>query len=78
MNKQFGLGLYRVLLILGVVAQLWLSTHYVKREEFVELQKDVSEIKTTLRLMALQNKAMEDHEARLRALEQRDLLRLGK
>lgn len=38
---------------------------------YTELVKQIGELNFALRLMATQNKALDDHEARLRQLEQR-------
>ena len=70
--------LYRTILLSGICAVLWLNSKYVTREEFSVVTRDVDEIKTTLRIMAEQNKIndrqegqLRDHEERLRTLERK-------
>lgn len=53
------------------VAVMWLNSKYVTREEFDKTQSDVSEMKTTLRIMAEQNKVNERQDLTLHDLEQR-------
>lgn len=67
--KRTGMTIYRVFILIGMVALLWLNSNYVKRDEFTNLSKDVNEINTTLRVMAQQENMLRDHETRLRYLE---------
>lgn len=69
MKKSTGLGVYRAVLVLLGIAQLWLTTNYVRQEEFKKLHEDVYDIKTTLKLMQSQETELKDHEDRLRRLE---------
>ena len=69
LTRLVGIGLYRVALLLIVMAQLWLTSNFVKRVEFERMRDDITDMKTALKLMATQDRQITDHEARLRALE---------
>jgi len=71
LTKTIGIGVYRAVILLFIVAQLWLTSKFVSIEEFRRLQADVDEIKAVLRVMAAQDHTLADHESRIRALEQR-------
>lgn len=85
MTKTLGLGIYRFLLLAFVVGQFWLSANYVKKSEFEKikdgiadsvkkadfekLKDDIADIKITMRLQIAQSGRLEDHESRIRILE---------
>jgi len=75
--KQYGEWLYRVVLLGAVCVGLYLNSKYVTREEFSLTQKQVTAITTQLAVMVetnrinnLQFTALQDHETRIRKLEQ--------
>jgi len=80
-NKGIEWG-YRGIVFLVLIAQLWLSSHYVTREEYKEYMEQnenrirkvedaILRMTTQQALAEIQRSQIIDHEARLRSLENR-------
>jgi hypothetical protein len=82
--KKYGEWLVRLILILGICANLWLTQSFVTRSEFEILQKDnqqqhlviqtsINDIAITLKLLANNALRLDDHEARIRIVEKNQI-----
>lgn len=67
--KSIGISLYRLMLLAGVGASLYLNSHYATREDMERVKSDVTDIKYTLRRLSEQDEQLKDHETRIRLLE---------
>ena len=93
--QQYGEWIWRLVILAAVCANLWLTTHFVTREEYEKFQKElraemiasqtqnaaehytiqtaISDINTTLKIMAANQVQLQDHEQRLRACEAKQI-----
>lgn len=62
---------YRGILLLAMVAQLWLSSHYASKEDIDRQDVRLRQVEDALILQRFQSSRIDDHEARLRYLEAR-------
>lgn len=69
--KQYGEFIYRAMMFLGIVALLYLNSHYVSIEEFAKTKEDVQSIKSTLLVMAQYNTINERQNDELKDLSHR-------
>ena len=100
--EKYSDWLFRILMLLGIGVNLWLTSNFVTRKEYdsnnnqiktdfnfsvkenatvhLMLQTSISDIATSLKLMAASQLRIDDHEARIRVVErnQTDVMsRLG-
>lgn len=79
---KYGEWIFRAILLVTVLANLWLTRNFVTRPEFESLslsntkehlviQTTISDISTTMKLMARNETKLDDHESRIRLLENR-------
>lgn len=61
--------LWRGIVILMLATGMWLQTHYVSRQEFEQAQQTITTITLTLARLEAANKTLDDHEVRLRTVE---------
>lgn len=80
--KEYGEWIFRIILLLAVGAQLYLTRNFVTREEYQEdqkqntqqhlaLQTTINDIASTVKIMAATQLTISDHETRLRVIEQK-------
>lgn len=76
--------IFRLILLAGVVGNLWLTQNFVTRKEFetqmsvnsmdhISIKGTIVEISATLKILALNQSRLDDHEARLRLVETRQV-----
>lgn len=80
--QKYGEWIFRLVLLAGVCGNLWLTQNFVKRTEFeaqskenttahLVIQTSVSDIATTMKLLAANLNKLDDHELRIRQLSEK-------
>jgi phage baseplate assembly protein W len=75
---------WKILLVVGVGLNLYLTQNFVTKREYVAdmtqnakdhltIQTSIADIATTLKIMAAAQARLEDHEARIRLVETRQI-----
>lgn len=79
---KYGEWIFRTVLLLAMMANLYLSSTFVKRTEFeksmyenqishLSIQNSITDISTNLKLITATVVKLDDHESRIRVVEQR-------
>jgi hypothetical protein len=82
--KQYAEWLFRACLLIGVGANLWLTRNFVTRAEYqadfqqntndhLSIKSSMVDMGTTLKILALNQSRLDDHEARMRLVETRQV-----
>lgn len=82
--KNYGDAAFKLVVLLGIMGQIWLTQNFVTRKEYREdaianstahlaLQTSLNDIATTVRIMATTSSRVDDHESRMRTVEQKQI-----